>query len=187
MKGQITNSKKGDFIIDVSGKTEQRIVIETKDMANLTLSKINQEIDEALENRGAKYGIFVAKWNEALPSSVGCFNYYNDDRIVCSLGSKEDELLHDEILQTAYCWARANILRKSASCEKVDFELIDNNLEQIKSQLDLFKTIRNSCTNINTASRKIEEVCEEIEDKIQQHLRNIRNEMQKGTEKELET
>ena len=104
----------------------------------------------------------------------------------CATPLLKDERYGEEILQTAYCWARANILRKSASCEKVDFELIDNNLEQIKSQIDLFKTIRNNCTNINSASRKIEEVCEEIEDKIQQHLRNIHNEMQKGAEKESE-
>jgi hypothetical protein len=186
IKGQITNSKKGDFIVDVSGKTEHRIVIETKDWDNLTLTKINQEIDEALKNREAKYGILVAKYNEALPRGVGCFNYYNDDRIVCSLGSREDKVLHEEILHTAYCWARANILKKSANCEKVDFELIDTNLNQIKSQLDLFNNIKSQCSNINTASRKIVEATDDIEVKIQQSLRNIHSEMQKGIEQEIE-
>jgi hypothetical protein len=186
IKGQITNSKKGDFIVDVTGKTEYRIVVETKDWESLTLPKINQEIDEALKNRGAKYGILVSKWNEAFPRGVGCFNYYNDDRIVCSLGSREDEILHKEILHTAYCWARANILRKSANCEKVNFELIDNNLNQIKSQLDLFNNIKSQCNNINTASKKIVEATDDIEAKIQQSLRNIHSEMQKGTEQEIE-
>lgn len=179
-KGQITNSKKGDFIVDITGKTEYRIVVETKDMENLTLPKINQEIDEALKNRGAKYGIFVAKWNEALPSSVGCFNYYNDDRVVCSLGNKDDEVLHEEILYAAYCWARANVLRKSATCEKIDFDLIDNNLSQIKSQLDLFNAIKSHCTNIATSSNKIVEATDNIQANIQQHLRIINGEMRKG-------
>lgn len=180
VKGQITNSKKGDFVVDVTGKTEYRIVIETKDMENLTLPKINREIDEALKNRGAKYGILVAKWNEALPSSVGCFNYYNDDRVVCSLGSKDDEVLHEEILYAAYCWARANVLRKSAISEKIDFNLIDNSLGQIKSQLDLFNAIKGHCTNITTASDKIIEATDNIQSNIQQHLRIINGEMRKG-------
>jgi hypothetical protein len=186
VKGQITNSKKGDFIVDVAGKSESRFVIEAKDWDNLTLPKINQEIDEALKNRGAKFGVFVARWNEAMPSSVGCFNYYNDDRVVCSLGSKDDEVLHEEILQAAYCWARANVLRKSASCDKVDFDLIDNNLNQIKSHLDLFNTIKNHCANITTSSNKIVGATDDIEAKIKQHLRIINGEMRKGLEKELE-
>jgi hypothetical protein len=186
VKGQITNSKKGDFVVDVTGKTEHRIVVEAKDMSGLSLSKINQEIDEALKNRGAKFGIFVSKWNEALPSSVGCFNYYNDDRVVCSLGSKDDELLHEEILHAAYCWARSNILKKSNNCSEIDFEVIDNNLDQVKSQLNLFSTIKSHCTNINSESKKIVEAADDIETKIRTNLLNISQEMHKGKEKEIE-
>ncbi len=186
-KGQKMNSKKGDFVIDINGKAEYRIVIETKDWSSLTLPKINQEIEEALENRGAKYGIFVAKYNESLPRGVGCFNYYNDDRIVCSLGSKEDEVIHEEILHAAYCWARANILRKSALCEEVRFEVIDSNLSQIKNELDAFQTIKTQCSNIYNAQRKIVEITDEIAANIEHHIHNIHIEMRKGAEREIET
>jgi hypothetical protein len=105
---------------------------------------------------------------------------------VCSLGSKDDEVLHDEILHAAYCWARVNVLRKSASYEKLDFDLIDSNLNQIKSQLDVFNTIKNHCANINSSSNKIVEATNNIEEKIREHLRIINAEMQKGLEEELE-
>lgn len=136
--GAVTNSKKGDFVIDVDSKAEYRIVIEAKDWDNISLPKIHKEVDEALENRTAKFGIFVTKWIEALPNSVGCFNCYNNDRIVCGLGSKDDEIIHQEILHVAYCWARTQLLKKTTKAEKVDFDMIDSNLEEIKKTVDLF-------------------------------------------------
>jgi len=179
MVGAVTNSKKGDFVIDVDSKAEYRIVIEAKDWGNISLPKIHKEIDEALENRTAKFGIFITKWIEALPNSVGCFNCYNNDRIVCGLGSKDDEIIHQEILHVAYCWARTQLLKKSVKAEKVDFDKIDSNLEEIKKQLTSFNNIRTQCRNIDNASKKIAQESENIKDEIQQCLKNIKGELEK--------
>jgi len=180
--GAVTNSKKGDFVIDVDSKAEYRIVIEAKDWDNISLPKIHKEIDEALENRAAKFGIFITKWIEALPNSVGCFNCYNNDRIVCGLGSKDDEIIHQEILHVAYCWARTQLLKKSTKAEKVDFDMIDSNLEEIRKQLTSFNNIRTQCRNIDNASKKIEQESENIKDEIQQCLKNIKGELEKEVE-----
>jgi len=180
--GAVTNSKKGDFVIDVDSKAEYRIVIEAKDWDNISLPKIHKEIDEALENRAAKFGIFITKWIEALPNSVGCFNCYNNDRIVCGLGSKDDEIIHQEILHVAYCWARTQLLKKSIKAEKVDFDIIDSNLEEIRKQLTSFNNIRTQCRNIDNASKKIAQESEKIKDEIQQCLQNIKGELEKEVE-----
>lgn len=180
--GAVTNSKKGDFVIDVDSKAEYRIVIEAKDWDNISLPKIHKEIDDALENRAAKFGIFVTKWIEALPNSVGCFNCYNNDRIVCGLGSKDDEIIHQEILHVAYCWARTQLLKKSIKAEKVDFDMIDSNLEEIRKQLTSFNNIRTQCRNIDNASKKIAQESENIKDEIQQCLQNIKGELEKEVE-----
>jgi len=177
--GAVTNSKKGDFVIDVDSKAEYRIVIEAKDWDNISLPKIHKEVDEALENRTAKFGIFVTKWIEALPNSVGCFNCYNNDRIVCGLGSKDDEIIHQEILHVAYCWARTQLLKKTTKAEKVDFDMIDSNLEEIKKQLTSFNNIRTQCRNIDNASKKIAQESENIKGEIQQCLKNIKGELEK--------
>jgi hypothetical protein len=177
--GAVTNSKKGDFVIDVDSKAEYRIAIEAKDWDNISLPKIHKEVDEALENRTAKFGIFVTKWIEALPNSVGCFNCYNNDRIVCGLGSKDDEIIHQEILHVAYCWARTQLLKKTTKAEKVDFDMIDSNLEEIKKQLTSFNNIRTQCRNIDNASKKIAQESENIKGEIQQCLKNIKGELEK--------
>lgn len=179
--GEVTNSKNGDFVIDVNGKPENRIVVETKDWDDIGLPKIHKEIEEALQNRNAKYAIFVVKWIEALPNSVGCFNCYDDNKFVCGLGSKNDGTLHEEILHVAYCWARTNLLKKSNNTQKIDFELVDSRLSDIKKQLDAFGKIQRQCTNINDASKKIWGLCEETKDEIQQGLADIYKELEKGT------
>jgi hypothetical protein len=180
--GAVTNSKKGDFVIDIDSKAEYRIVIEAKDWDNIALPKIHKEIDEALENRAAKFGIFVTKWIEALPNSVGCFNCYNNDRIVCGLGSRGDEIIHQEILHVAYCWARTQLLKKSPRAEKIDFEMIDSNLEEIRKQLTSFNNVKTQCRNIDNASKKITQECENIKDEIHQCLQNIKGELEKEVE-----
>lgn len=146
------------------------------------MPKIHKEIDEALKNRAAKFGIFITKWIEALPNSVGCFNCYNNDRIVCGLGSKDDEIIHQEILHVAYCWARTQLLKKSTKAEKVDFDKIDSNLEEIKKQLTSFNNIRTQCRNIDNASKKIAQESDNIKDEIQQCLKNIKGELEKEAE-----
>ena len=177
--GEVTNSKNGDFVIDVNGKPENRIVVEAKDWNEIGLPKIHKEIEEALENRAAKCAILVVKWIEALPSSVGCFNCYDENKFVIGLGSKNDGTLHEEILHVAYCWARTNLLKKSSNSQKIDFELVDSRLGEIKKQLDAFGKIQRQCTNINDASKKIWELCEETKDEIQQGLKDIWKELEK--------
>lgn len=179
IKGQITGSKKGDFVVKVNGKTEYSIVIEAKDWGTLSLPKIQQELEEALENRAAKFGILVTKWTDSLPSSVGCFNCFNDNKIVCGLGSKDDEVLHEEILHVAYCWARTQMLKKSTTSTNVDFEFVDSNLIEIKKQLDTFSGIKRQCKNINDASKVIADACEELKSEIQTCLLNIQKELDK--------
>lgn len=182
--GEITDSKKGDFIIDVKGKSEYRIVLETKDRTTISLPEIQEELDEALKNRSAKFAIFVSKWVEALPNSVGCFNCYRDDKIVCGLGSKGDQVLHKEILHTAYFWARTNLLKKSKKVTEVNFSLIDNKLEELKNQFDSFNDIKRQCSNIEKASQKIKDSCDEIKERVSETLKEIAAELEKNPDQE---
>jgi hypothetical protein len=146
------------------------------------MPKIRTEIEEAISNRAAKFGILVAKWTDALPNSVGCFNCYDDNKIVCGLGNKNDEILHEEILNVAYCWARTQVLRKSSKAQKIDFEIVDENLKEIRSQLESLNGIRKQCSNIDSASDKIEATCDTMENEIEQRIKAIWKQFDKGLE-----
>lgn len=136
-----------------------------------------------MQNREAKYAIFVSKYMEALPPSIGCFNCFSDDRIVCSIGSMNDTVLHEEIVNAAYCFARTQILKSTKSCVEVDFKVIDASLNEVKKQLSTFNTIKTKCTNIDDASKKIREMCDEIKDGIQQNLNVVWKELEKDSAK----
>jgi hypothetical protein len=177
--GELTDSKKGDFVININGSAQLRIVIEAKDMKTIATTTINSEIEEGLKNRSAQFGILVIKWIEALPRSVGCFNCYEDNKIVCGLGSKADEVLHEEILQAAYCWGRTYLLKKSGTAANVDFALIDTQLNEIKKQLGIFDRIQRQCENIEDATTAIREFCDAAKPEIQAKLNNIWRELEK--------
>ena len=177
--GELTDSKKGDFVVNINGNAQFRIVVEAKDMTTITTTTIKTEIEEGLKNRSAQFGILVIKWIEALPKSVGCFNCYEDNKIVCGLGSKTDEILHEEILQTAYCWARTQLLKRSSNAENVDFGLIDTQLNEIKKQLGVFDKIQRQCENIEDATTAIREFCDMAKPEIQAKINNIWKELEK--------
>ena len=108
------------------------------------------------ENRNASYGIFVSKWKEALPNSVGCFNEYDGKYLVCALTSKDHEgVPHPEILNMAIGWARNKLLMKSVKAEALDFELLYNKMEEIKKKINRFSLLETECTNAETAVEKI--------------------------------
>jgi len=176
--GRIRGSKKGDFLITVNARPDCRIVLETKDVQSITLPKIHGVMKEALENRDAKYGIFLTKWAESLPKGVGCFNEYQGNHLVCSLTSKQHEgILHPEILHIAVCWAKIRSLSEMAEAEGLNVSLIQTKLEEIRNKLKLFARIKSECTNVQKSVRSIRSLSDEIRDGIKIELGAIRDEI----------
>ena len=143
---------------------------------------IKKELEEALENRAGKIGIYVSKWTESLPSGIGCFNCFEENKIVCGLGSKKDEILHKEVLYTAYFWARVNLLKKTKETIDIDLSSIENHLNEIKNQFDSLSNINRECTNIEKSSENIRKTCSAIKENVTKHLAEIRKELEKKPE-----
>ena len=152
--GYLQESFAGDFVITPREFPHMKIVIETKDWSSVTLPEILENLEKALTNRGAKYGIFVSKHKEALPKKVGWFNEYRGNMQVCALGSKEAETFFPEILNIAYQWAKLRLKSKITMEEKV-FEVIIERISEIERLLNTFSKIKIQCTNIEKASSNI--------------------------------
>ena len=175
--GSITGSFKGDFVITLIERPDCRIVLETKDIGNITLPEIHRTMETSIKNRDATYGIFISKWVEALPRSVGCFNEYSGNHLVCALTSHEHEELRPEILNIAVCWARNRALLEKVRAEGIDIPLIQSRLEEIQGKLGLFARIKTECTNAQNAFERINGFVKEIQEGIELELTNIRNEI----------
>lgn len=176
--GRVNGSKKGDFVIILGKRPDCRIVLETKDIGAISLPKIHKIMKEAIENRDAKYGIFVTKWAESLPKSVGCFNEYEGNQLVCAVTSKENEgNIQKEMLYVAVCWARIRSLLETAEAEGINVSLIQNKIKKVESKLQMFSSIKRECTNVQNSVKSIRKLSDDIKGGVCTQLDEIQEEI----------
>jgi len=169
--GRIPGSKKGDFVIEL--ENGRKIVLEVKDWSNISLNKIKEEVKEALENRGADYGIFVSKYVEALPKSVGWFNEYNGNVLVCALGSRDADTFHPEILEIAYQWAKLR-LKIEGEVDKKAVKTAISELDKLNGQLSKLSRIKTKCNSARKALDEIESIAEGLEDSLKKQFESLK-------------
>jgi hypothetical protein len=68
-------------------------------------------MEEAIENRDADYGIFVASSIEYLPRTrLGWFSEVDQDFVVVALSDVDEEEIEPRFLKFAYHWARTKTI-----------------------------------------------------------------------------
>ncbi len=171
--GRLTKSKKGDFVLRFGEKPDASLVIEAKDESHLSLPEILRTLKEAMENRGAAYGILVSRNVEALPGSVGWFNEYGNNQLVIALGESESDELREEILNIAVTWARFKILLQIPRQGSLDISKIEGSVQRAVTVLGRFREILTQCTNLEKASQTIRGLCEDVKRELQGELATI--------------
>ena len=80
-----------------------RMVFEMKDTAAIGPALIRGELKEAMDNRGAAYGVLAAGSRASLPGSVGWFNECDGDKLACAVEDGDgNPAIGGEMIQTAY-------------------------------------------------------------------------------------
>ena len=172
-KGKITSSKKGDFVLTL-GDSGKKIVFEMKNMSNIPQKYIHKELKEAIENREADYGIFVAKNKDSLPENVGWFNEYDGNHLVCAVENNEGEAMIDgEIIHIAYKWARAKLRLEDSKEKKLDASLILEKTSEIQQKIGDLRKIKLQCNNIDKSTETIRETTKDTEKEIKRQLEEI--------------
>ena len=116
--------------------------------------------------------------SEALPRSVGFFNEYHGTHLVCALSSEEDEgRIHPELINIAVYWARNRVLMEIIEADNIDSQLLNSQLERIRTNISRFRNIRTKCTNAEKALEQIRDLCDEIQAEINTSLGAIRDEI----------
>ncbi len=175
----------GDFVIDIEGREDCKLVIEVKDFQNINGTAIKSNMEKALENRGASYGIFINKNVEGLPGYMGWFHDYPKDKyLVCALSSENDDALHDEMLHMAYEWARTKAMYERAVVEGIDISHIEDAMEDIKQGIEKIKHLRGRYTLIEKTVDEMRDISYNIEDLVKHGLENIQDEINKSIESE---
>jgi hypothetical protein len=171
ISGLIEGSKKGDHVYTIkdSGK---KIVLDMKDYANpQSTPKLERYMNEAIENRGAEYGIVVSKRKNGFSKDVGVFQEYGN-KLFVALTTEESENveLQNELLVIALRWARLRLKQKSGT---VDSSLIIEKIENVQRNMKKFSSIKAKCTNIKGISDEISEDLEELRETINADLLGV--------------
>jgi hypothetical protein len=169
--GVVPRSKKGDYVVAVAGSGGRKIVFEIKDVSKISLAQIHESLEESLKNRGCLYGVFVIKNVEALPQSVGWFNEYAGNQLVCALTTQESEqLTNPEILHIAYRWAKARLFLNVSTSERLDATRVRELVEELENELQKFRTIKTQCTTIEKSAKEIRSISDDLQDHFGERL-----------------
>ena len=174
--GEITDSFAGDFLITLRDIPDKKIVLETKDWGTVTQPQIIENLENAMKNRGAKYGIFVSKYKEALPKKIGWFNEFRGNMLVCALGSKKADTFFPELLNNACQWAKLRV-KKEITVEEKALETLTEGIREIEIKLDTFSQIQTQCTNVDKATKEIRELSDTLKNSIEEQIRKIQKAM----------
>lgn len=175
--GQRDDRFVGDFVVTL-GETGQDIVIEAKDVSQITKPTIKEQLDEGMENREADYGILVLKNQDAASNFLGAFREFDQQMLYVAISDEDSDTYDIRLLNLAYEWARMRTLSSQFDTgDEVDPEKIQNKIAEIEDSISEFRNIRTQCDNIETARETIEDQLEEIEEKVEDEIEEILDEI----------
>lgn len=167
--GELSGRKVGDFVM--SGDWG-RVVFEAKAVASkkLTTSGIESEIREAITNRNADYGVFVAESTKSISRDIGLFNEYSGKYLVCAL-SDGDRALNDVVLKAAYKWARNRVMSRNR--KDLDSMEVRESIERIQESLKNLNGINTQCINIRKAAGEIDTLLKKFNRAIDDEISKV--------------
>lgn len=175
--GELNNRKVGDFVLTLAD-TDQQIVVEAKSDQSYSQPNIKKELEDAIENRDADYGIIVFEAESQVPDKVGYFHEFDNDRLSVALSSEEEGDPEPGYLRIAFSWARTRAVQMYVDTgTELDPEAIQTEVSELEDEIDQFSTIRKKTTSIKKTANEIDEELDEIEGEVKSRLADIRAEL----------
>lgn len=171
----------GDFVVNLAD-TGQDIVVEAK-TESYSVQKIKDEMEEAIQNRDAAYGLFVTDTLENLPQTkTGWFHEFPEQNtVVVAMSEADDDEVEPGYLRIAFHWARMRAIQNYAEVDSgFDPEELRSELTEIEEDIGRFQTVRGQCTEIRKSRESIEATLDEIEQDIKNRLASIEAELSKS-------
>lgn len=181
VSGALGDSKKGDFVVTTD--EGYRLAIEVKDWtSSISKNEMDEYLDEAIRNREADCGLFVLKYATAIPQTeMGWFHEFDPQKGVVVLSEDQDDDINPQFLQFAIDWmsVRARQAQRELDTD-VDVDWIDEQLTELKDEIEDSQDLRDQATNIKQAASDLEDDIHELERGLLDRLANIRKEMATG-------
>jgi len=156
--------KKGDILIELRNK--KNIIVECKDSFSYSCKKIMEEIHEAMENRKSSFGIFIFAKKEEMPKEFCPIKITEDYIITC---------YEKENIYLSYRLARILVLKEHEGVEeKIDFEKISNELNNIEEIIKNIDNMQAKVTNILNSGDYLRTNLKKLQNGIETSIEKIK-------------
>jgi len=171
------DGKVGDFVYEIGG-TSKRVVVEAK-TEGYGFDDVQSEMEAAIENRDADYGVFVTDELANLPrTKVGWFNEFDRDFVTVALSEGGDDELEPAFLRFAMNWAQVRALHDTDEAgEEIDTTRIRSEAEAIDEKIGRFTQVRKKCSRIERTVDDIRDELDDIEAEVDERLVDLRGEL----------
>ena len=176
--GKLARNKKGDHVVtfanDDGSLSNIKAVFESKDDKSFnSVTKVRDELDEAMKNRESSVGVFVVK------------NQENINKITSELfspfGEKYSVVVYNEevgdlALQLAYLWAKITTYKLSEEVHS-DFSIDDvvSSVSNLQSKLSVFKDIKKNNDTAAQATADNKALINQIRSELKDGFEEIRS------------
>jgi hypothetical protein len=163
--------KVGDIVVAIdgcNGPARGRVVIEAKDR-KLSSPGALAELDKAMAERSADFGVLVVPTEEELPAKLEPLREYNGDKLVVALDPESGTLA----LELGYRLARARVLMKRSDADGIDAGALRDTVERALSALAEERKVKQQLTGAKTSINRAYELVEAMAGRVRGHLQEI--------------
>jgi hypothetical protein len=166
-----STGKKGDVVVSIDacgGPARGRIVFEAKN-ARMTRPKALEELDGAMAERNADYGVLVVPSEEKVPAKMQALREYNGDKLIVAYDPEDGPLG----LQVAYSLARARVLMTRGGDEGIDVSAVRDTIERALGAMEDVRRIKQQLTGATTQIKTAAEIVTGMADRVKGYLADV--------------
>jgi len=164
--------RKGDVVVDLdgaAGRPRGRIVFEAKN-SKRSRKEALAELDEAMNQRAADYGVWVVPAEDKLPARAPALREIGGDKLFVVYDPEEGSRL---ALQVAYSLARARVLMARGDTDGLDASAVRAEVERATVAMEDVRRIKSQLTSAAGGIEEARKVLEGMAERVRAHLAQI--------------
>jgi hypothetical protein len=164
--------KTGDVVVAIDacgGPARGRIVFEAKN-AKLSKPKAFAELDDAMRERDADFGVLVVAAEDKLPAKTVSLREYNGDKLLVAWDPDGGA---DLGLDVAYRLARARVLMKRSDADGIDSGALRATVERAIGAMEDVRRIKQQLTGAKTTIDGAASILDGMAASVRAHLAEI--------------
>jgi hypothetical protein len=168
---QGVGGRKGDVLVGVegcSGPARARIVFEAKN-SQVPRKKALAELDEAMGQRDAAFGVWVVPSEDKLPARSHPLREINGDKLFVVYDPADSPVA----LELAYRLARARALMARGEADGLDATALRAEVEKALGTMEEVRRIKQQLTHAANGIESAREIVESLDRRVRTHLAQI--------------